>query len=70
MITLRNVQSADLDQLLVIENEGFSKEEAATKEAFVKRIQLIADTFIVAEKEGKILGYSNGPVIAVTLYNR
>ena len=65
MITLRNVQSSDLDQLLVIENEGFSKEEAATKEAFVKRIQLIADTFIVAEKEGEILGYSNGPVIAV-----
>ena len=45
MITLRNVQSADLDQLLFIENEGFSKEEAATKEAFVKRIQLIAGYF-------------------------
>ena len=25
---------------------------------------MIADTFIVAEKEGEILGYSNGPVIA------
>jgi ribosomal protein S18 acetylase RimI-like enzyme len=29
----------------------------------VGRIQLIADTFIVAEKEGKILGYINGPII-------
>jgi ribosomal protein S18 acetylase RimI-like enzyme len=63
MISLRNVQSTDLEQMLVIENEGFSKEEAATKEAFVKRIQLIPDTFIVAEKEGKILGYINGPII-------
>ena len=45
--------------------KAFQKQEAATKEAFVKRIQLIADTFIVAEKEGAILGYSNGPVIAV-----
>jgi ribosomal protein S18 acetylase RimI-like enzyme len=63
MISLRNVQSTDLEQLLVIENEGFSKEEAATKEAFVQRIQLIPDTFIVAEKEGKILGYINGPII-------
>lgn len=64
MIIMRNVRSTDLEQLLVIENEGFSNEEAATKEAFVERIMLIADTFIVAEKDGKILGYMNGPIIA------
>jgi ribosomal protein S18 acetylase RimI-like enzyme len=63
MISLRNVQITDLKQLLAIENEGFSIEEAATKDAFVKRIQLIPDTFIVAEKEGEILGYINGPII-------
>ncbi len=63
MISLRNVQTTDLKQLLNIENEGFSIEEAATKEAFVERIQLIPDTFIVAEKEGEILGYINGPII-------
>lgn len=63
MISVRNVQNTDLEQLLFIENEGFSKEEAATKEAFVERIQLIADTFIVAEEEGEILGYINGPII-------
>lgn len=63
MITLRNVQMTDLEQLLSIEKEGFSIEEAATKEAFMERIQLITDTFIVAEKEGEILGYINGPII-------
>ncbi|MEH7238534.1 GNAT family N-acetyltransferase [Bacillus sp. JJ1562] len=63
MISLRNVQATDLEQLLLIENEGFPIEEAATKEAFVGRIQLIADTFMVAEKDGEILGYINGPVI-------
>lgn len=63
MVTLRNVQKADLENLLVIENDGFTIEEAATRDAFVERIQLIADTFIVAEKEGEILGYINGPVI-------
>jgi ribosomal protein S18 acetylase RimI-like enzyme len=63
MISLRNVQTTDLEQLLFIENEAFSIEEAATKEAFVERIQLIADTFILVEKEGEILGYINGPVI-------
>ena len=63
MISLRNVQASDLEQLLLIEGEGFSKEEAATKEAMVERIHKIADTFIVAEKEGKIVGYINGPII-------
>ncbi|MFC3746991.1 GNAT family N-acetyltransferase [Paenibacillus sp. GCM10012306] len=64
MISLRNVQLTDLEHLLFIENEGFSKEEAATKEAFVERIGLIADTFIVAEQEGQIIGYINGPIIS------
>ncbi|MBU9711643.1 GNAT family N-acetyltransferase [Evansella tamaricis] len=63
MIALRNVQSTDLDRLLMIENEGFSREEAATKDAFEERIRLIPDTFIMAEKEGELLGYINGPVI-------
>ncbi|MDM5340981.1 GNAT family N-acetyltransferase [Fictibacillus enclensis] len=63
MISLRKVHPADLEQLLVIENEGFSREEAATKEALVERIQRIADTFIVAETDEKILGFINGPVI-------
>nr|WP_099364296.1 GNAT family N-acetyltransferase [Fredinandcohnia onubensis] len=63
MFTMRKVQTTDLEQLLHIENEGFTVEEAATKEAFIERIQLIADSFIVAEEEGKILGYINGPVI-------
>ncbi|WP_067724587.1 GNAT family N-acetyltransferase [Oceanobacillus damuensis] len=63
MISLRNVQAKDLEKLLIIENEAFSIEEAATKEAMAERIQLIADTFIVAKKEGEILGYINGPII-------
>jgi ribosomal protein S18 acetylase RimI-like enzyme len=63
MVSLRSVQASDLEQLILIENEGFSIEEAATKEAFIERIQLIPDTFIVAEKEDEILGYINGPII-------
>ncbi|WP_433942946.1 GNAT family N-acetyltransferase [Paenibacillus sp. SN-8-1] len=64
MISLRNVLAADLEQLLIIENTGFSKDEAATKEAFIQRIKLIPDTFIVAEQGGSIFGYINGPIIA------
>lgn len=64
MISLREVQEEDLEQLQLIENEGFSQDEAATKEAMEKRIQTIPDTFIVAEKGKEILGYINGPIIS------
>lgn len=63
MMNLRNVRSRDLQQLLAIENAGFTPEEAATKDAFIERISLISDTFIVAEKEGEIVGFINGPVM-------
>lgn len=63
MIQLRNVHIDDLPQLIAIENAGFTPEEAATKEAFIERIHLISDTFIVAEKEGEIVGFINGPVM-------
>jgi hypothetical protein len=47
MVSLRNVQPSDLEQLILIENEGFSIEEAATKEVFIERIQLIPDTLYI-----------------------
>ncbi|MFD2333563.1 GNAT family N-acetyltransferase [Cohnella sp. GCM10020058] len=63
MLLFRNVQPSDLEQLVRIENEGFSQEEAATEAAFAERIAWIPDTFIVVEKDGEILGYINGPII-------
>lgn len=66
MITLRNVTINDLPQLVVIENLCFTKEEAATKEAFEKRIHLIPDSFFVAEEGGVLIGLVNGPVIETT----
>lgn len=63
MIRLRNVRPEDLEQILAIEKEGFVPEEAATRDVFIERINMIPDTFIVAEKEGRMVGYINGPVI-------
>ncbi|MCM3570123.1 GNAT family N-acetyltransferase [Neobacillus mesonae] len=63
MIQVRNVKMEDLPELMTIENLCFTKEEAATEEAFIKRIQVIPDSFFVAEEEGRILGLVNGPVI-------
>lgn len=64
MMNIRNVKMEDLEQLIDIEHCCFTKEEAASREAFVQRIRLIPDSFFVAEKEGRIVGLVNGPVIA------
>jgi ribosomal protein S18 acetylase RimI-like enzyme len=63
MLKIRNVKREDLPELLVLEHLCFTKEEAATKEAFEKRIQFIPDSFFVAEVDGVIVGLVNGPVI-------
>ncbi|MGG4505450.1 GNAT family N-acetyltransferase [Heyndrickxia sporothermodurans] len=66
MLKIRNVKIEDLSKLVIIEQLCFSKEEAATETAFRKRIQLIPDTFFVAEEEGVPVGLINGPVIDTT----
>jgi ribosomal protein S18 acetylase RimI-like enzyme len=62
-LKIRKVKKEDLQELVMIENLCFTKEEAATKAAFEKRIQLIPDSFFVVEVEGEIVGLVNGPVI-------
>ncbi|MGG3467069.1 N-acetyltransferase [Neobacillus pocheonensis] len=63
MLKIRNARMDDLTELLIIEHLCFSEDEGATKEAFEKRIQLIADSFFVAEMNGVLVGLINGPVI-------
>ncbi|WP_066304094.1 GNAT family N-acetyltransferase [Bacillus sp. FJAT-29814] len=63
MLNIRNVKIEDLHEITIIESLCFPTEEAATKEAFEKRIALIPDSFFVAELEGVIVGFVNGPVI-------
>ena len=60
----RNVVAGDLESLIQLENEGFTKEEAATTQALKQRIEIIPDTFIVAEENNQIVGYINGPAIS------
>lgn len=53
----------DLPGLVVIEQHCFTKEEAAPSEVFERRIQVIPDSFFVAELVGEIVGLVNGSVI-------
>ena len=59
---IRQAQMADLDAIYAIELENFSPEEAISHEILAKHIETISSTFLVAEKNGKILGYLEGPV--------
>jgi ribosomal protein S18 acetylase RimI-like enzyme len=63
MLKIRNAKLEDLPDLIVVENLCFTTEEAATKEAFEKRVKYISDSFFVAEENGVIVGLVNGPVI-------
>lgn len=67
MFEFRNAKITDLNQILDIENAGFTSAEAATKHALIDRINNINDTFIVALDKDKIAGYINGPVVS-TMY--
>ncbi len=54
----------DIDQIMQIENAGFTADEAASKSAMMDRILTISDSFIVAVN-GKDypIGYVVGPII-------
>jgi GNAT superfamily N-acetyltransferase len=55
-------QSADLTEIMTIENQGFTPEEAASETSMAERIQVISDTFITAkDDQGHVLGYIVGP---------
>ncbi|MBA1435144.1 GNAT family N-acetyltransferase [Bombilactobacillus bombi] len=57
----RKSQLNDLEQIMLIENSGFTPAEAATPKAMRERIKNISDTFIVAINDEEILGYVVGP---------
>ena len=60
---IRQARLSDLDRILEIELENFSIEEAIPRSVFEAHLKEIKTSFLVAEKEGEILGYIEGPVV-------
>ena len=60
---IRQARLSDLDRILEIELENFSIEEAIPRSVFEVHLKEIKTSFLVAEKDGEILGYIEGPVI-------
>ncbi len=59
---IRKARLEDLDRIVAIELENFSVEEAIPRSVFEAHLREIQTSFLVAEKEGKIIGYIEGPV--------
>lgn len=62
-IVIRSAQAADLPSISWIEQQNFSKEEAASPHALKERLEVIGDTFLVLENKGQVAGYVVGPVL-------
>ena len=61
---IRHARTNDWTDVVRIEQDNFSPEEAATPEAIAERLETICDTFLIAEIDGTVAGYIEGPVIA------
>lgn len=59
-IKIREVKETDLDRLIEIEHLCFPQAEAATAAALKERLQVHPECFLVAEKDGKTVGFVNG----------
>lgn len=61
-IIIRNVQPEDLDAVTAIEAECFPPAEAAERESISERINAFPESFLVAEYDGRMVGFINGCV--------
>lgn len=64
-VFFRPPKEEDIDQIMQIENAGFTADEAASRPAMMDRIHTISDSFIVAVNEKDCpIGYVVGPIIS------
>ena len=61
---IRHAREDDWADVARIEQDNFSPEEAATPEAIAERLKTISDTFLIAEIDGTVACYIEGPVIS------
>ena len=61
-IVIRRVKPEDLDRVTAVEAECFPEAEAAGRDDFRTRIEAFPDSFLVAEKDGQMVGFINGCV--------
>ena len=63
-ITIRQAALSDLDEMLAIEEDNPSSEEAFSRQSLEESIRKTADTFLVARDENQIVGYVLGTLVS------
>ena len=61
-IIIRNAVISDLAAVVQVERECFPAAEAADEKSLKARLETFPESFLVAERDGKILGFINGAV--------
>lgn len=61
-IMIRNAAPDDLEQVAAVELACFPAAEAADKKSLRERLASFPESFLVAEADGKIVGFINGAV--------
>lgn len=61
-IRIRTVRPEDLDQVAAVEAACFPAAEAADEKSLRERIRVFPESFLVAEKAGRVIGFINGAV--------
>ena len=59
---IRQAKMADLDEITEVESICFPPLEAAPGKSFEKRLETFISSFLIAEENGKIIGFINGCV--------
>ena len=62
-IQIRQADSGVWEEILAIEQLNFPAAEAVSAEILKERIELIPDTFLLAELHGQLAGYIVGPAV-------
>ena len=62
-IRIRQADLSDWKEILAIEQLDFPAAEAVSAEILKERIELIPDTFLLAELHGQLAGYIVGPAV-------
>lgn len=62
-LNIRQATINDLDNVTNIEKICFPEAEAAARETFEDRLKIFTESFLIAEMDGKIVGFINGSII-------
>ena len=60
---IRRARLADLNAVAAVEAACFPPAEAASRDSLAKRLVAYGESFLVAERQGEIIGFINGSVV-------